>query len=257
MRFSLTAAAVLLAAAGASAPRAQDNLTAKEIIERVEDQMRSNRSVAELEMRVVTPKWRRTMLARSYDDREEDRSFIHILSPKRDEDTTFLRRGKELWMFRPSVERTTKIPPSMMHNSWMGSDFSNDDLVKESSYITDYDHELVGTEEFQGRQCYNIKMTPKPDKAITWSRVEVLVLLDPPVPVRYRFYNRRGELDKEMILPVDSIKEMGGRRIPTLWIMQPMDKPGNHTEIEIKSMEFDAEMPEGVFTQRALENPPR
>jgi outer membrane lipoprotein-sorting protein len=257
MRFSITAAAILLAAAGASAPRAQDNLTAKEIIERVEDQMRSDRSVAELEMRVVTPKWRRSMLIRSFDDRESDRSFIHILSPKRDEGTTFLRRGKELWMFRPSVERTTKLPPSMMHNSWMGSDFSNDDLVKESSYITDYEHELSGTVEFQGRQCYNITMTPKPDVAITWSRVEVLVLDDPLLPVRYRFYNRRGELDKEMFLPVDSIEEMGGRRVPTLWIMQPTDKPGNRTEIEIKSMEFDAEIPDDAFTERALRNPPR
>ena len=236
---------------------AQEGLTAKQIMEMAEERMRSDRSVALFEMTVVTPKWKRTMEIISYDDRVGDRSFIHILTPRRDEGTTFLRRGNELWMFRPRSERVTKIPPSMMHNSWMGSDFTNDDLVKESSYITDYTHEMAGREEVEGRSCYKLILTPKPEAAVTWGRIEALILPDPLVPVGYRFYNRRGELNKEMSLPISNINEMDGVSIPTIWIMSTEDKPGHRTVITVNRIDFNAELPDSFFRDTALRNPPR
>lgn len=256
MRAAIAGISALLIALAPQTLSAQEELTAKQIIERAEEEMRSERGVALLEMRVITPKWTRTMEMRSYDDRVGDRSFIHILSPRRDANTTFLRKGKELWMFRPRAERTTKIPPSMMQNSWMGSDFTNDDLVKESSYITDYAHELTGYEEVEGKQCYKIVLTPLPEATVTWGKIEALVLTDPIVPVRYLFYNRRGELRKEMTLPISELKEMDGHIVPTLWTMRTPDKPGHRTEISLKEIDFDAEIDDNVFDKYSLEHPP-
>lgn len=218
--------------------------------------MRSDRSYAELTMEIVTPGWQRTVSMRSYDDREGERSFIHILSPRRDENTTFLRVGFNLWMYLPRAERTIRIPPSMMLNSWMGSDFTNDDLVKESSYVDDYEHELTGIEELEeldGLRCYHIVMRPKPDAPVTWGRVEVWIGVEPLLPVLYRYYNQRGELRKEMIM--GEVSEMDGHLLPTVWTMRTMAKPGHSTVIRLESMDFDADIPDSVFTRRHLRSP--
>ncbi len=257
-RIPNTALALAALAAATALPfaSAQQEPTALEIIQRIEDLMRSDRSYAELTMEIITPDWQRTVTMRSYDDREGERSFIHILSPRRDENTTFLRVEFNLWMYLPRAERTIRIPPSMMLNSWMGSDFTNDDLVRESSYIDDYDHELTGIEELEELDaipCYHIVMRPKPDAPVTWGWVEVWISVEPLLPVLYRYYNQRGELRKEMIM--SEIGEMDGHLLPTVWTMRTMDKPGHSTVIRLESMDFDADIPDRVFTRQHLRNP--
>lgn len=231
----------------------QEELTAKDIIERIEDIMRSDRAYSEMTMEVVTPKWSRSISMRSYDDRIGDRSLIHILTPPRDKDTTFLREQKNLKTYLPRAERTIRIPPSMMLQSWMGSDFTNDDLVRESSYTEDYTHELIGTETVAERECYHIALHPIPDAPVTWGRVDVWISVDPLLPVQYRYYNQRGELRKEM--EMSDVKEMDGHLIPTVWTMRTVDKPGHETVVRVEHLDFDAEIADRVFTEQYMRNP--
>jgi outer membrane lipoprotein-sorting protein len=226
---------------------------ARALVERIEELMRSDRAYSEMTMEVVTPDWRRTLIFRSWDDRVGERSFIHILGPARDRDTTFLRNGYQLWTYLPRSERTIKIPPSMMLRSWMGSDFNNDDLVRESSLIEDYTHEFKETEEIGGLECYTLILRPREGVPVTWGRIELSVSLDPLVPVRFRYFNRRDELRREMTM--SEVAEMDGRGIPVLWTMRTVDKAGHETRIRVNSIDFDAEMPERIFTQQYLRNP--
>src|SRR5690606_1606609 len=91
----------------------------------------------------------------------DELALILVTAPARDKGTAFLKRGNEIWNWQPSIDRTVKMPPSMMAQSWMGSDFTNDDLVKHSSVVNDFDHTLLGSETIEGRACHKIEMIPK------------------------------------------------------------------------------------------------
>lgn len=244
---------VLLSLCASALIATRQELTAQQIIDRVEQTMRSDSAYMAASMQIVTPEWSRTVAFKSYDDRRTDRFFIHILSPVRDKDTTFLREDRNLWMYLPRAEKTIRIPPSMMSQSWMGSDFTNDDLVKESSYVEDFTHELRGTVTIEGSECWHLVMVPKPDAPATWGRIEVYVTIDPLLPWRYDYYNQRGELRKRM--QMSDVKTMDGHLMPTRWIMTSVDKPGNATIISIDEIDFDAKLPDRVFTQQYLRNP--
>ena len=237
----------------AAAVQEEEQVDATALIARSESLMRSSSAFSEMTMEIITPDWRRSLSMRSWDDREGKRSFIHILSPARDKDTTFLRIDYQLWMYLPRAERVVKIPPSMMLQSWMGSDYNNDDLVRESSVVDDYTHQFLGYEEIEGRRCYLVRLTPKPDVPVTWGGIEAALSVEPFVPVRFRYYNRRDELRKTMIL--SELQEMDGRLIPTIWTMRTEGKEGHATVITVDNIDFDIELDDGIFTQRYLKNP--
>ena len=252
-KIAVPIALIILFPIVAAAFQEEEQVDATALIARSESLMRSSSAYTEMAMEIVTPDWRRSLSMRSWDDREGKRSFIHILAPARDKDTTFLRIDYQLWMYLPRAERVVKIPPSMMLQSWMGSDYNNDDLVRESSVVDDYTHEFLGYEEVDGRRCYMVRLTPKPDVPVTWGGIEAALSVEPFVPVRFRYYNRRGELRKTMTL--SDVQEMDGRLMPVVWTMQTEGKEGYSTIITIEKIDFDAELDDGVFTQRYLQNP--
>jgi len=147
---------------------------ATEIMQRAYDRMQGNSSTAEITMTIVRPTWERSVSFKSW-SLGQDYSMILTTAPARDEGTAFLMRENEIWNWLPDVNRTIKMPPSMMSQSWMGSDFSNNDLVRESSVVTDYTHILAGDSTISGYDCYKIEMTPKPEAAIVWAKVYTYV----------------------------------------------------------------------------------
>ena len=231
----------------------QSDPRAYELIKKAEELMRSDAVYNEMTMEVITPDWKRTLKMKSWDDRKNSRSFIHILTPARDKDTTFLQVDKKLWSYLPRAERTIKIPPSMMLQSWMGSDFSNDDLVKESSVVNDYYHRDLGEEEIDGLKCYKIQLDPKPGAPVTWGKIIIWAGVEPFVPVKYQYFNRRGELRREMVM--SQLKEMDGRLIPVRWTMTTTNKPGHSTVITINKILFNPQMPDRIFKLQYLRNP--
>ena len=138
---------------------------AKEIVKKADELMRSKSSYSELTMKIIKPDWSREMGMKVW-ALEPDYALIYITSPARDKGTVTLKRKNEVWNWLPSAQKVIKIPPSMMLQSWMGSDFTNDDLVRQSSIVEDYNHKLVGEENINGYNCYKIEMIPKPEAGV-------------------------------------------------------------------------------------------
>ena len=222
---------------------------ARDIVKRSEEHLRGNTAIAEMTIRIERPKWTREMAMKSW-SRGDDDFLILITAPAKDKGTAFLKHGRELWNWVPAVERTVKLPPSMMGQSWMGTDFTNDDLVKSASAVDDYDHVLEGEEPQQGRACWRIRMTPHEDAGVVWDHVLVWIDQQDLLQLRMEFYDEDGELVNTMVN--SGIREMGGRVIPVRMEMTPADKPGQRTVIEYVSLVYDRPIPDDFFTVQQL-----
>lgn len=225
--------------------------TATEIVEKSLDQFKGETSQATMSMEIVRPTWSRKITMKAW-TKGEDYSLIKILSPARDEGTGFLKRKKEIWNWQPSIERTIKLPPSMMSQSWMGSDFTNDDLVREASVLTDYEHELLGTEMINEREAWKIQMTPKPDAPVVWGEVLAWITKEHYLELRSEFYDEEGELIN--IMEASDVKELGGRIIPTRMEMIPADEEGNKTIITYETVTYNQPLTDGFFSIQNMKN---
>jgi outer membrane lipoprotein-sorting protein len=238
----------MLAVLFSSAP-AQDP-SGRDILDRVERLLWGNSVQGEYEMSITTPRWQRTLGLRVWMERP-NRSFVRIMSPAKEVGIGSLRIGSEMWNYLPSVERVIKIPPSMMLQPWMGSDFTNDDLVKESSILDDYTHKIIGTTTVDGQEAYQVEATPKPQAAVVWGRVLYLVRKRDFMPLKQEFFDERGELVR--VMSYSDVRSVGGRTMPTRWEMRPVARPGNATVVLLKDAVFDRPVDEAVFTQRNLQ----
>ncbi|HSA69448.1 MAG TPA: outer membrane lipoprotein-sorting protein [Burkholderiales bacterium] len=237
--------ALALAIAG---PAVAQEPSGREILDRVENLLWGKTVQGEYEMTITTPRWQRTLALRAWMERPK-RSFIRILAPAKEKGIGSLRIAAEMWNYLPNVERTIKIPPSMMLQPWMGSDFTNDDLVKSSSLIDDYSHQILREEG----TAYVLELIPRPDAAVVWGKILYWVRKSDFIPLKEEFHDERGTLVR--VMTFSDVKLMGGRQIPTRWQLRPTDKPGNSTTLLIKSAVYDRPIDPEVFTQRNLQKP--
>lgn len=245
-------AVVLILAMAFGAPGAAQEPSAHEIVDRVEVLLWGRTVQGDYEMTIITPRWQRTLELRAWMDRPK-RSFIRILEPAKEKGIGSLRIGAEMWNYLPNVERTIKIPPSMMLQPWMGSDLTNDDLVKSSSVIDDYTQKILREEALGGTPAYVLELIPKPDAEVVWGKILYWVRKTDFIPLKQEFFSERGELVRTMTF--SEVKSMGGRTIPTRWELRPAGKPGNMTTFVIKSAQYDKPIADDVFTQRNLQKP--
>lgn len=211
--------------------------------------MRGTTSQAELIIKTIRPAWTRSMDVKVW-MKGHDFSMILIQSPAKDKGIVFLKRKKEVWNWMPALERTIKLPPSMMSQNWMGTDFTNDDLVKESSVVTDYDHSILGDTVIDKRNCYIIQMIPKPETAIVWSKLIVCIDKKDFLELHTRFYDEDGKIVN--IMNAYDVKIMDGRLIPTRFEMIPMDKKNQKTEMRYKTIQYNRPIADGFFTSEKM-----
>jgi outer membrane lipoprotein-sorting protein len=243
------AAACLLLAAGPA--RGQ---TAQEIVDQVDRLLRGESSHGVVQMEVVTEHWSRSYEMRIWSLGTEY-SLIRILSPRKDAGTATLKAGEDIWNYLPRVDRSIKLPPSLMGAAWMGSHFTNDDLVKESRIIEDYDVEIGFEGSRDGVAVWEFVLTPKPEAAVVWGRIEEQVRQVDMMPVWARYYDDRGELART--LTFEEFKVMGGRLVPARMDVVPADKPGERTTILYSELEFDVDLDESFFSLRRLQSEAR
>jgi outer membrane lipoprotein-sorting protein len=225
-------------------------LTPQDIVKRSDDLMRGDTQEGKYTMTITTPNWERRLELYVY-SKGRDKMFIRILSPSKEKDTTTLRVKNEMWNYLPSVERTIKIPPSMMLQPWMGSDFANDDLVKESSIVNDYTHKLVSEENTKGQDVYCIELTPKPGSAVVWYKRIMRINKKDFTPVRDEFYGKGDKLIK--VLNYSKIGKISDRSIPAYWEMTSEIKPGHTTTIEVDDkIVYNKPIDESVFSLQNL-----
>jgi outer membrane lipoprotein-sorting protein len=243
----LTLAVFSVALAPSFSASAQEPTT-REILDRVESLLWGHTVAGEYEMTITTPRWQRTLVLRAWMERPR-LSFIRILAPAKEKGIGSLRIGAEMWNYLPNVERTIKIPPSMMLQPWMGSDFTNDDLVKSSSLVDDYASRILR----EDGPAYVIELIPKPEAAVVWGKILYWVRKDDLIPLKEEFYDERDSLVRT--LTFSDVRSMGGRVIPTTWDIRPSDKQGNSTAIVVKSAVYDQPIDAETFTQRNLQKP--
>ena len=208
---------------------------AKEIVAKANDLIRATSSFTEITMTIIKPTWSREMTMKVW-SLEPEYSLILLTEPAKDKGSVTLKRKKEVWNWIPSVNRVIKLPPSMMMQSWMGSDFTNDDLVRQSSIVEDYTHAIIGEEELGGYDCFKIDLIPKPEAGVVWGKIITWISKKGYMQLRSDHYDEDMQLIKSMI--GSDIKKMGGRTIPAHWEMIPIDEPGQKTVMQYKNMEF-------------------
>lgn len=227
---------------------AQD-LQAKEIVKKADEKSRGKTSHAEMTMTIVRPDWKRSISLRSW-SKGSAYSLIYITAPAKEKGQVFLKRDKDMWNWVPSIERLIKISPSLMMQSWMGSDFTNDDLVKESSIIVDYTHKLLGEEVIRGKKCYKIELVPLPDAPVTWGKIIMWITTDGFNQWKVEYYDE--DMNLVNIMNASDIKKMGDREIPTRLEMEPVNKKGNKTILETSFVEFDKPINDSFFSQQNM-----
>jgi outer membrane lipoprotein-sorting protein len=222
---------------------------ATEIVEKANDLIRANSSYSEISMEIVKPDWSRQMTMKIW-SLEPDYALLLITEPAKERGMVTLKRKREVWNWVPSVNRIIKLPPSMMMQSWMGSDFTNDDLVRQSSIVEDYTHSLAGEEEMDGYMCYKVDLMPKPEAGVVWGKIETWISKEGYLQLRADYFDEDMVLIKSMI--GNQVKEMGGRTIPAHWEMIPLDEPGQKTVMDYLEIEFNIDINESFFSQQNM-----
>ena len=228
-------------------------LSLHEIVDRANKALRGDTSHARLTMTITTPSWERKLDVEGW-NRDRKLAFILIHAPPKDAGNVTLRRHNEMWAWLPRVERVIKVPPTMMHSSWQGSDFTYEDIVKADSIVKDYEHKLLGKTPEEGRTVYKIQADPKPDAPVVWGKVLFWAAVypgDEVVGLKEEDYSERGELIRTITL--SDIKRMGGRLVPARLECQPHKKPGQKTSLQYHEIEFDIPLEDSFFSLSRLQ----
>lgn len=222
---------------------------ATEIIRKAEEKMRGESNKSEMKMKIIRPSWERTISFKSWSLNTEY-SMTLITGPAKEEGKTFLKRQNELWQYDPTINRMIKLPPSMMSQGWMGSDFSNDDILKETSISKDYAHTIVGSEEIDGHPTWKIELTPKEDAAVVWGKIIKWIEKDDFIQLKTEYYDEEGYLMKTET--GSDVKVMDGRRVPTFFEIIPADEEGNKTVLIIEEIDYGINISRDFFSQQNM-----
>lgn len=221
----------------------------EKLLQHLDDLYRSTSSISRIDIQVTTPRSTRTLRLKAW-TRGETEALIVIEAPPKEAGTATLRVGDNLWNYLPRIARTIRVPPSAMLGSWMGTDFTNDDLVKESSLRKDFASAIDRRSETP--PGWWLRLDVKPGVVGRWARIEALVS-DDSLPVEERYFDRKGRLARTMTF--DEIKTLGGRRLPTHFVLTPVGESGQRTELRYLDIQFGVPLGDDTFSLATLEQP--
>jgi outer membrane lipoprotein-sorting protein len=226
------------------------DLSPKDIIRKADEKFNGEKtSTSIMAMTIVRPTWERTIEFKNWTS-GRDYALTLITAPAKDKGQSFLKRQNEMWNWNPTIDRLIKLPPSMMSQGWMGSDYTNDDILKESSVVNDYDHEILAEEEFEGRLCWKINMVAKEDAAVIWGHQVRWIDKKDFLFLKSELFDEDGYLVRTEL--GTEIKTMDGRLIPTRIELIPEEEEGQLTIIEIKEIKFNEDIKDGFFSQQNM-----
>ncbi len=245
-------AAILLALCCAQAPAADEGLPdPRDLIRAAMDHWRGVTSYSEMTMTVHRPDWERSFSMQAWTEGDK-LSLVRVTAPARDAGNGTLVKNREMWTYSPKINRILKLPSSMMNQGWMGSDFSNKDISKSTDIIEQYDHRLLSAEQHGDYRQYTIESIPHEEAAVVWGK-EIAVIRDDYVLLRQEFWDQDGVLVKAMT--ATEIRQMDGRPVASRMRMEKLEEPGEWTEMAVDAVDFDVELPPGLFTLSNLRNP--
>ncbi|QOP42018.1 outer membrane lipoprotein-sorting protein [Sulfurimonas marina] len=218
---------------------------AADIVKKLDENLRGSTIYIELTMKVVSSGHERVIKLENYSQGSE-KSFVKITYPPRDRGITFLSLDNQMWQYVPKIERVIKIPPSMMLQKWMGSDISNDDIVKQSSLVEDYKPKIINKKE----NIVTLQLTPKEDAAVVWGKIDLQIDLNTYTSQKDTYYDEDGKIVRFFIYK--DVKKYGKYYIPLYWRVEPYEKKGQYTEITLQKVEYDLDIPHEYFQKSAL-----
>jgi outer membrane lipoprotein-sorting protein len=243
--FSIISISLILASAFAT--QAQD---AREIIKKADEKMQGEEtSQSTMTMTIVRPTWQREITFKNW-TKGREYSLALVTAPAKEAGQTFLKRETEMWNWNPTINRLIKLPPSMMSQGWMGSDFSNDDLLKESSIVVDYTHKIIGEEEIDGWDCHKIELIPLEDAAVVWGKIYKWIAREEYLQMKSEYYDEDDYLIKTEI--AYDIKTMGARLIPSKFELIPEEEEGHKTVVVMDDIKFNEPIPDSFFSQQNM-----
>ena len=215
------------------------------LLRKIDELYRSDSSHATMTMEIVTPNWQRTMALEAWTRGMED-TFIRVLSPKKDRGVATLKIDREMWNYFPKINKVIKVPPSMMMGAWMGSDFTNDDLVREVSLVEEYHVTLQ-----EADALHVLTLIPRTQTVTVWARIVIRVSRDKLLPVDQTYFNELGERVRVMMFAEN--KTFSGREMPSVMTMTPLNKDGHKTVVRYQSLTLDVPVEDDIFTLRNLQ----
>ena len=225
----------------------------EEVLQKMDNLLRGVKSsYGEFTMIIAKKRWKKPRLIKMKiwevrkTDKRPGKSLIIITEPANEAGKGFLKNGNEMWAYFPDVKTTTKIPSSMLLEGWMGSDFTNDDLMHQGSAANDYSHRTIGSRVENGQTILTIELIPKAKALETWGKIVIELRESDSLPLKQEFYNEKGKLVRTMIF--SDIKTFGDRTLPSKWIMKPADKPNDSTTLIIDTIQFNVPISDNVFT---------
>ena len=225
-------------------------ISATDIVKRADDKMRGEKSsYSIMSMKIVRPTWERTISFKSW-GKGTELSIVYITGPAKDKGQSFLKIKNEMWSWNPQINRTIKLPTSMLSQGWMGSDFTNDDLLNQRSIVVDYNHELAGEEAISGELCHKINLIPKPDAPVVWGKIVMWISKKHEIVFKTEYYDEDKYLVKSEI--GKNLKEMDGRFLLTEFELIPADGEGNKTIITIDEIKFNIPIEDSFFSQQNM-----
>jgi hypothetical protein len=226
-----------------------DDAEIERLLRKADDMMRGESSEGQSTMHVKTARWERKLTMKVWSE-GTDKSLILILAPPKEKGMATLKVGRNIWNYLPKVDRTIKVPASMMSGAWMGSHFTNDDIVKDSRFSEDFDNTLLEKPEKPSQGYYVIESIPKPDTPVVWGKVIIKIRATDELVEEIGFYDEDGNLARTMVF--SEVGDLGGRRLPRRVRMIPADKPDEFTEMIYEELNFGVELPERTFTLQSL-----
>ena len=223
---------------------------ATEIVRRADQKVQGEKSSkSTMTMTIVRPKWERDVTFKSW-TKGTKYSIALITAPADEKGQAFLKRDREMWSWNPSISRMIKLPPSMLSQGWMGSDFTNDDLLNQSSVVVDYTHKIVGESTIQDKVCYKIKLTPKEDAPVVWGKVVMWIDKKDYLTLRVEYFDEDDYLVKTE--KASDIKTISGRVIPTKYTLIPADEEGHKTIVKVDEIDFNIPLEDDFFSQQNM-----
>lgn len=234
-------------------PAPPADMTPEQLVERMDQVLRGHSHEMTVSLEVRTDTWERTykILVRMKD---LDYALARVLEPPKSEGQGFLRIKTRLWNYLPTAERTILIPPSLMLDKFMGSDFSNDDFVKMSYLPRDYTIKVLGNETDGGEETVHLELLPKNDAPVTYGKLELWLRPRDGAPLRWEFFDDK--LKKIRVLRYSEFKKYGDHEAPSVWQMENLVHPSRHTVVRILKATYDLPLSEEVFTRKKLETYP-
>ncbi len=229
--------------------QATSELTALEIVKKANDLRYGETSKGEMDMSLIRPSWKRTISMKMW-TKGTDYSMVIITAPAKEKGQVFMKRKTEMWNWIPKISRMIKLPPSTMSQGWMGSDYTNDDMMNEGSIVNKFNHKILRSEKFEDMDCYVIESTPKDDDDVVWGKKVIWISKSDFFTLKTESYDEDMYLVKTEI--ASDIKQMGGKRLPSKFEIIPADNPGYKTVVLLRDIVFNTAISNNFFSQQNM-----